>query len=52
MKNGVKNIHAAAYNGAHVLNKVENILEDSMDSIPSPAHSVKIQIIDRKVYLM
>ena len=29
--------------------KVENIFEDSLDSITSP--SVKIQIIDEKVYL-
>ena len=31
--------------------KVEKILEDSLDSIPSPSTSVKIQIIGGKVYL-
>jgi hypothetical protein len=31
--------------------KVENIEEDSLDSIPSPSPSVKIQIIGEKVYL-
>ena len=31
--------------------KVENIKEDSLDSIPSPSHSAKIQIIGGKVYL-
>ena len=31
--------------------KVEKIKEDSLDSIPSPSTSLKIQIIDRKVYL-
>ena len=31
--------------------KVKNILEDSLDSIPSPSPSVKIQIIGGKVYL-
>ena len=31
--------------------KVENIEEDSLDSIPSPSPSVKIQIIIVKVYL-
>ena len=31
--------------------KVENIEEDSLDSIPSPSPSVKIQIIGGKVYL-
>ena len=31
--------------------KVENIQEDSLDSIPSPSTSVKIQIIGGKVYL-
>ena len=32
--------------------KVENILEDSLDSIPSPSPSVIIQIIGGKFYLM
>ena len=31
--------------------EVEKILEDSLDSIPSPSPSVKIQIIGGKVYL-
>ena len=31
--------------------KVEKILKGSLDSIPSPLPSVKIQIIGRKVYL-
>jgi hypothetical protein len=31
--------------------KVENILKGSLDSIPSPSPSVKIQIIGRKVCL-
>jgi hypothetical protein len=31
--------------------KVERIEEDSLDSIPSPSPSVKIQIIGGKVYL-
>ena len=31
--------------------KVENILKGSLDSIPSPSPSVKIQIIGGKVYL-
>ena len=31
--------------------KVEKILEDSLDSIPSPSTSMKIQIIGGKVYL-
>ena len=34
-----------------VLVKVENISDDSLDSIPSPSPSVKIQIIGGKVYL-
>ena len=32
--------------------KVEKILEDSLDSIPSPSLSVKIQNIGGKVYLI
>ena len=32
--------------------KVENIYEDSLDLIPSPSPSVKVQIIGGKVYLM
>jgi hypothetical protein len=31
--------------------KVEKILKDSLDLIPSPSISVKIQIIGGKVYL-
>ena len=31
--------------------KVEKILKGSLDLIPSPSHSVKIQIIEGKVYL-
>ena len=31
--------------------KVEKILKDSLDSIPSPSSSVKIQTMDRKVCL-
>ena len=31
--------------------KVEKIYEDILDSIPSPSHSMEIQIIGRKVYL-
>ena len=31
--------------------KVEKILKDSLDSIPSPSHSVKIQIMGGKVCL-
>ena len=31
--------------------KVEKILKGSLDSIPSPALSVKIQIIGEKIYL-
>ena len=31
--------------------KVENILKGSLDLIPSPSPSVKIQIIGGKVYL-
>ena len=31
--------------------KIENILEDSLESISSPLPSVKIQIIVGKVYL-
>ena len=34
---------------AHI--KVENILKGSLDSIPSPSPSVKIQIVGGKVYL-
>ena len=33
------------------LNKVENILKGSLDSIPSPPPSVKIQIMGGKVCL-
>jgi hypothetical protein len=33
------------------LNKVENILKGSLDSIPSPSTSVKIQIMGGKVCL-
>ena len=33
------------------LDKVEKILKGSLDSIPSPAPSVKIQIMGRKVSL-
>ena len=35
--------------GLHI--KVQNILKASLDSIPSPSPSVKIQIVDRKVCL-
>ena len=35
----------------HISLKVENILKGSLDLIPSPSPSVKIQIIGRKVYL-
>ena len=35
----------------NVSSKVEKIKEDSLDSISSPSTSLKIQIIDRKVYL-
>jgi hypothetical protein len=31
--------------------KVEKILEDNLDSIPSPSPSLKIQVIGRKVCL-
>jgi hypothetical protein len=31
--------------------KVENILKDSLDSIPLPSPSVKIKIMGRKVFL-
>ena len=31
--------------------RVENILKNSLDSIPSPSPSVKIQIMDRKICL-
>ena len=34
-----------------LLIKVEKIYEDSLDSIPSPPPSMKIQIVDGKVYL-
>ena len=34
---------------AHI--KVENILKGSLDSIPSPSPSVKIQIVGGKVHL-
>ena len=40
--------HFKAYLSGH---KVEKILEDSLDSIPSPLPSVKIQIMGRKVWL-
>ena len=33
------------------IDKVEKIQEDSLDSIPSPSPSVKIQINGGKVYL-
>ena len=33
------------------VNKVEKIVKGSLDSIPSPSSSVKIQIIGGKVYL-
>ena len=33
------------------LNKVENMLKGSLDSIPSPSPSVKIQVMGRKVCL-
>ena len=33
------------------VSKVERNLKGSLDSIPSPSFSVKIQIIGRKVYL-
>ena len=32
-------------------NKVEKILKGRLESIPSPSHSVKIQIIGGKVWL-
>ena len=35
----------------YIFFKEEQILKDSLDSIFSPSPSVKIQIIDRKVYL-
>ena len=48
-------IEAAGYYLSDQLNslpvKVENILEDSLDSIASPSLSVKIQIMGGKVYL-
>jgi hypothetical protein len=34
-----------------ILSKVENILKGSLDSIPSPSHSVKIQIMGGTVCL-
>ena len=34
-----------------LINKVENIEEDSLDSIPSPSPSEEIQIISGKVNL-
>ena len=36
---------------ASYLIKVENILKGSLDLIPSPSHSVKIQIMEEKVCL-
>ena len=36
---------------ASIVHKVENILKGSLDSIPSPSPSVKIQIMGRKVCL-
>ena len=35
----------------NIVGKVKNIKEDSLDSIPSPSPSVKIQIMGRKVGL-
>ena len=35
----------------HISYKVEKILKGSLDSIPSPSPSVKIQIMGRKVCL-
>ena len=40
------------WNGLNQNNKVENILNASMDLIPSPSPSVKIQIMGGKVCLM
>ena len=35
----------------NISGKAEKIYEDSLDSIPSPSPSVKIQIIGGKIYL-
>ena len=45
------NLSSAQTNQEGIKCKVEKIEEDSLDLIPSPPPSVKIQIIDRKVYL-
>ena len=44
-------IYLISTNTAIVIDKVEKIQEDILDSIPSPSPSVKIQIIGGKVYL-
>ena len=35
---------------SNILHKAEMIYKGSLDSIPSPSSSVKIQIIDGKIY--
>jgi hypothetical protein len=48
MKKNTYAIENLAFNNKK---KVEKILKDSLDSIPSPSTSVKMQIIGGKVYL-
>ena len=45
-KHGTRGVFLAT----SMVSKVEKILKDHMDSIPSPSPSVKIQIIGWKVY--
>ena len=45
----IKKVQASLYQDNQI--KVEKIEEDSLDSIPSPSPSVKIQIIGGRVYL-
>ena len=44
-------VHVALSNGSQTSFKVEKILKDSLDLIPSPLSSVKIQIMGGKVCL-
>ena len=51
--NAVQHLHEANYDTGKALQvcKVEKILKGSLDSIPLPSPSMKIQIIGGKVYL-
>ena len=48
---GIRGVIQSDPNGKYLLGKVENILEGSLDLMPSPSPSVEIQIMGGKVCL-